>query len=185
LRSDLGIPAILTVRKLIIENKNDVTSLPLLCNDDLLRAINNEVTALIIHTLFLLHDSKVVFIREMALRTSYHHRDFAKFDLLHLIRLNFEFVIFVPVTLLNMDINFAVNLVRHIPDPCLMREVWVFSQLRIGLFRVSHHWLTTSVNLTKHDRIFNILLRVLFDVADIVVLLLHSDSVELVLFYAV
>jgi hypothetical protein len=57
LRSNLGIPAILTVRKLIIENKNDVTSLPLLCNDDLLRAINNEVTALIIHTLFLLHDS--------------------------------------------------------------------------------------------------------------------------------
>jgi len=185
LRSNLSIPAILTVRKLIIENKNDVTSLPLLRNNDLFRTIYNEVTALIIHALLLLHDSKVVLVREMALRTPDHNRDFAKLNLLLLVQLNLEFIIFVPVPLLDMHIDFAINLVGHIPDPRLMGEVGVLPQLHIGLLGVSHHGLAAGVNLTKNNLVLDVLLRVLFDVDDIVVLLVHPDSVELVLLHAV
>jgi hypothetical protein len=53
--SDLSIPRVLRV-KLNIEDKHNITSLSFLCDDDLLRAINNEVTSLVIETLFVLHN---------------------------------------------------------------------------------------------------------------------------------
>ena len=185
LRSDLSVPAVLAIWQLIIKNKDDIASLSLLSDDNFLRPINNEVTALIVHALFLLHDSKVVLIREMALRASNHDRDLAQLNLLLCEVVSLELVVLIPVRLLDMDVNLTVDLVSHVPDSSLMRKVRV---LALHPW-VNHHWLASSVNLTKDDLVLDIFLVLLvfliLDVRDVVVLLVHSDSVELVLLYAV
>jgi hypothetical protein len=84
----LGIPAVLARWKLVIENQHDVASLTLLSDDDLLGTIDNEVSTLIIHALFLSNDSFVVLVIEMALGASDHDRYLAEFDLLRFILLN-------------------------------------------------------------------------------------------------
>lgn len=181
LRSNLSVPAVLAVWELVVKDKYDVTGLSLLSNDDLLRAVDNEIASLVIHAFLLPQDSLVVFIREMALGTSNHDRDLAKLDLLLLVFLDNKFVFSISVTLLNVDVDLAVDLVGHVPDPGLMGKVWVPGvQLK-----VHHHGLAARVDLAKDDPVLDIPLRVVFDVLNVVVLLMDPNSIELVFFHAI
>ena len=125
LRSYLSVPAVLAVWELVVKDEHDVASLSLLGYDDLLRAVDNKVASLVIHAFLLPQDSFIVFIREMALGTSNHDRYLAELDLLLLVFLDNEFILSISVTLFNVDIDLAVDLVRHVPDPGLMGKVWV------------------------------------------------------------
>ena len=128
----------------------------LLGNDNLFRTVYNEVATLVIHALLLPDDSFIVLIIKMALGTTDHDGNLAEFNLLGLVLFD-ELPRDIPVSLalLNVHVNLGVNLVRHVPDPGLVREVGI----HLARLRVLHHGLAPRVNLTKH-----------YLVADVVVL---------------
>jgi hypothetical protein len=100
----------------------------------------------------------------MALGTTDHDWDLTKLNSLGLVLLDelaSLVTILVPFSLLDVDIDLGVNLVSHVPDSRLMREVGV----DITSPRVFHHGLGPSIDLPKH-----------YLVADVVILGVDSPS---------
>jgi hypothetical protein len=176
----LGIPAVLTRWKLVIENQHDVASLTLLSDDYLLGTIDNEVSTLIIHALFLPNDSFVVLVIEMALGASYHDGDLAELDLLGLVLLNdLSGEVAVSLTFLDVDIHLGVDLVCHVPDSCFMGEVRVHG-IGLGVF---HHGLAAGVDLAEYNLVADVVILVICLSRD--VLTGDFDHVVLVLLDAI
>ena len=136
----------------------------LLSNDDFFRTVYDKVTTLIIHALLLPNDSSVIFIVQMALRATDHYWNLAELYLLCFVlldELTGLVTILVPFSLFNVDVNLGVNLVSHVSNSRLMREVGVdFTRPW-----VLHHRLGAGIDLSKH-----------YLIADVVVLGVDSPS---------
>ena len=94
----------------------------------------------------------------MALRAPDHYRDLTKFNLFYIKLFNQlpRLILTIPFSLLDVHIDFTVNLVSHVSDPCLVREVRIHGIRGVLHFWVFHHRLAASINLTKYYLVANI-----------------------------
>lgn len=123
LRSYLCVPCELARRQLVEEDEHDVARQSFLGHNDLLTAIDNEITTLIIHALLLLQNLARRAVMEVALLRADHQWDLAEFDSYFVVaRLNFCGLVFVLVKahLYYLHINVALNLVGQVTNPRLM-----------------------------------------------------------------
>lgn len=125
LRADLRIPRVLRRRQLDAEDEDDVASLPLLRDDYLLGAIDDEVPTLIVEAFLVLHDLLFVEVAQVALAGPDHHRDLAELDRRHRARDvdQLSRLLVLPPASLDVELHLALHLVCQASDPCLMRVV--------------------------------------------------------------
>ena len=112
--------------KLYIEDKDDVTSLPLLCNNNLLRSIDDKVATLIVKALLILDNLLIIVITQMTKLGPDHDRNLAK-----LYSAAVEFFDELTgsssfsLTLFYMKVDSALYLVSQISNSGFMRVIWV------------------------------------------------------------
>jgi hypothetical protein len=116
----------------------------------------------------------------MALRAPDHNRYLAKLDLFCLILLNKRGgSVADSLPLLDVHIDLGVNLVSHVPDPGLMREI----RIHLSSLGVFHHGFRASVNLAKNHLVTNVVVVVIRSSCD--VLSVDLDHVVLMLLDAI
>lgn len=188
LRPYLDVKRVLARWKIVVENQHNITCLSFLRYNDLFRPINNEVASLIIQALLLSHNVLLIAITEMTLATPDHHWNLCQLNLHRRKWLANEitWLLLVSVSLLYPDIYLALDLVRQVSDPGLVREVWM--PLLVALVNTHSlgiicHWLSPRVNISKLDLVANAIFfsldtwNVLFGNAyNIVLILLNAVS---------
>jgi len=147
-------------------------------DNDFLRAINDEVTTLIIHALSVADDLLIVGVAQMTLAGTYHNRDFTQLNLACLILFDeISGTLTNSSPFLNVDIDLGIDLVGEVSDSRFVWKVGVHLQVF-----VDHHGLGCSINLSKHYLIANIVF-LFFDSRNI--LPVDTDDIALVFFDAV
>ena len=102
----------------------------------------------------------------MALRTPDHDWNLAQLDLLslELIKELTRLVLAVSLSLFNMDVDLAIDLICHVPDSCFMGEVRIHSIfVVISHFRIFHHGFGIGVNLTEFNHVADLVVLVIID----------------------
>jgi hypothetical protein len=176
LRAHLGIPAVAGGGEFVVEDEDDVAGLFLLSHDDLLRAIHDEVAALVVHAFFVADNGLVIAVVEVALTGPDHDWDLAEFNPLNGVSLDeVGGEVADSLAFLNVDVDLGVDLVGEHSNSCLVREV----RVQTIPLSVSEHGFGSGVDLAEDDLVAD-LVSVLVDFARDVLFVL-GDVVVLVL----